>query len=292
MRGALLVLLVGACNREAPAPAKPRECERVPFADSSPVPEASGAAWMTIGGKLSLVVISDSGNDGAYAIVDPESGATTEQGKLPLAGKDDDLEGVAIHAGKLAALTSPGWVREWQRAGTGFELVAGPYPLGPIDLDEGTGNAPPAHDGMVCARERTNCGRNYEGLCLANHPAAGQCIGFAMSKADGHIYCLVDQAGKLAVDRTRKIQIIGKGGALADCAFSDDDTLLVGSNLFDLAHVYRIDGWRDPATAKVITVGMLGVGFPETIAARGDIIYRMSDTGGAPSLMAKYRCPR
>jgi len=292
VRGALLVLLVGACQRESPAPPVKKDCERVPFADSSPVPEASGAAWMTIDGKLSLVVISDSGNDGAYAVVDPESGTTTEQGKLPLAGKDDDLEGVAIHAGKLAALTSPGWVREWQRAGKGFELVAGPYPLGPIDLDEGTGNAPPAHDGMVCAQHRVNCGRNYEGLCLANHPAAGSCIGFAMSKADGHLYCLVEQDGKLAADKTRKIRIIGKGGALADCAFSDDDTLFVGSNLFDLARVYRVDGWRDPATAKVVEIGMLGVGFPETIAARGDIIYRMSDTGGAPSLMAKYRCPR
>jgi len=271
-------------------PPQSKQCEKLPFAESSPVPEASGAAWMMIDGKLSLVVISDSGNDGAYAIVDPDSGATTEQGKLPLGGKDDDLEGVAVRDGKLVAVTSPGWIRVWQREPKGFSLVAGPYPLGPIDLDEGTGNAPPEHDGMVCPQAKTNCGRNYEGLCLSPKPA-GLVIGFAAAKADGHLYAIVDHDGKLAVDRTKRIEIT-KPGAMADCAFSDDGMLVVGSNLFDLANVYRVDGWQDPATARVVSLGTLGAGFPETIAARGDIIYRMSDTGGAPSLMARYRCPR
>ena len=305
MRGALLGLVLAACQRSAPPAPKPadheapvaapvdaaaRSCERAAFAESSPVPEASGAAWLTIDGKLALVVIGDSGNDGAYAIVDPETGDTREQGKLPLAGKDDDLEGAAAQGGRLVAITSPGWIRVWERSANGFTLVDGPYALGPIDEDRGNGNSPPPGDGMVCAQARTNCGRNYEGLCLAPSPS-GACVGFAASKADGHLYCLTEKDHRLAVDRTKAI-VITKPGALADCAFSDDGTLLAGSNLFDTSHVYRVEGWHDPASARVVSLGTLGIGFPETIAARGDVIYRMSDTGGAPSLMVKYRCPR
>jgi len=77
---------------------------------------------------------------------------------------------------------------------------------------------------------------------------------------------------------------------MADCAFSDDGKLYAGSNLFDLGNVYRVDGWQDPSTAKVTRLAAIGVGFPETLAVRGDVFYRMSDTGGAPSLMKKYRC--
>ena len=65
---------------------------------------------------------------------------------------------------------------------------------------------------------------------------------------------------------------------------------VAGNNFFDRSEVYRIDGWQDPARAKVVEIGALGVGFPEVIAVRGDIVYRMSDTGGSPSLMSKFRC--
>jgi hypothetical protein len=56
--------------------------------------------------------------------------------------------------------------------------------------------------------------------------------------------------------------------------------------------VYRVAHWDDPAHATVESVGILAIGFAELIAARGDIVYRMSDTGDAPSMMAKFRCPR
>lgn len=84
---------------------------------------------------------------------------------------------------------------------------------------------------------------------------------------------------------------IDEPGRAADCAFSPEATLVVGDNLFGLAKVFRVDGWAEPAKAKVTEIGMFGPGFPETIAAKGDVIYRLSDTGGAPSLMAKFRCP-
>jgi outer membrane protein assembly factor BamB len=190
-------------------------------------------------------------------------------------------------------VTSAGWIRAWTRSPGGFDLVDGPYPLGPVDLSDkgGIGDKPPAGTGMVCSVRGTNCGRNYEGLCLADNHARGPCIGFAASKADGHLYCIVEDNGKLAVKYAPRIAIT-RPGAIGDCAFADDGTLWVGSNLFDMSQVYRVDGWEAPETAKVIKIASLGIGFPETLAVRGDVIYRMSDTGVTPSLMTKHRCKR
>ena len=247
---------------------------------------------MMIDDELALVVISDSGNRGKYAIVDPETGATREQGKLPLGTGGEDLEGAAVRGGKLVVVTSPGWIRTWERAGGTFRLVDGPYALGPTALQPTTdGNSPPGGTGMVCAVDLTNCGRNYEGLCLAPEPVQGTCVGFVASKADGYLYCVEDRAGRLVARHDRAIEIT-KPGALSDCAFAEDGTLYAGSNLFDLSTVYEVDGWADPASAKVRVLDQLGIGFPETLAVRGDVFYRMSDTGGGPSLMAKFRCAR
>jgi outer membrane protein assembly factor BamB len=236
-------------------------------------------------------VVGDSGNHGAYGIVDPDTGATTETGILPLSDEaSDDLEGAAARGDRLYAITSSGWIRVWQRRGKGFELVGKPYPLGPIDLPDGKHkNRALEGDGMVCNGRVINCGRNYEGLCLAPSPPSPSCIGFAAAKADGHLYCLTEDAGKLVVHHDRAIAIT-RPGALADCAFGDDGTLWAGSNLADFGEVYRVAHWDDPAAATVERVGVLAVGFPETIAARGDVVYRMSDMGGSPSLMARFRC--
>jgi len=309
MRALALIALVGACGTKAEPPpgagpqsgpgsaagsgdAPATACTQLPFAASSPVPEASGAAWLELDGKPALLVISDSGNHGAYAIVDAETGETREQGTLPLGGDGEDLEGVATRGGRVHVLTSPGWVRAYARTDAGFELVDGPYPLGPIDLagkGGGLGDTPPEGTGMVCAAKATNCGRNYEGLCLAPEGARGACVGFAASKADGHLYCLTEADGRLAVTFARRIAI-ARPGVLADCAFADDGRLFAGSNLFDAGNVYRVDGWQDPGTAKVVRVAPLAVGFTETLAVRGDVVYRMSDTGVAPSMMTRHRC--
>jgi hypothetical protein len=264
---------------EAPAEAKPG-CEQVPFAESTPVPEASGAAWLTIDGALALVVAADSGHDGAFGILDPETGETKRQGELPLGkGASDDIEGLAARGDKLYGLTSAGMMRVWTWNGTGFDLVQGPYPVGTGD--------------DVCAPTKNNCGRDYEGLALAPRAPAGAdaCVGFACARGDGSLYCLVEKDGKLQVDRARRIAVESRKMALSDCAFSDTGTLLTGNNLFGLASVHRVDGWSDPATAEVVPLETLGTGFPEVIAARGDAIFRMSDMGGdGPSLLAKFRC--
>lgn len=304
----LLALALGSCGKDKPkktedpafiqpgsAAITSDRCTQLPFADSTSVPEASGAAWLTIDGKLSLVVISDSGNDGAYAIVDPETGETRETGKLPLGSAGQDLEGVAARGAQLVAINSAGWIRVWDRddAAKGWTLVEDAYPIGPVTLsDKSEGNKPPAGDGMACSAKKTNCGRNYEGLCLVDAAhRKGPCVGFAAAKADGALFCLTEEGGKLVGHQDLRIAVT-RPGALADCAFGDDGSLWAGSNLFDLANVYEITGWEDPATARGSALAAIGIGFPETLAVRGDVFYRMSDTGGSPSLMAKFRCRR
>jgi hypothetical protein len=267
----------------------PGHCEQQPFADSTPLPEASGAAWLTIDGKLWMVVIADSGHDGAYALIDPETGKTGETGKLPLGSPGDDIEGLAVHGDTLYGLTSDGWMRAWKRtrvtdpsgAGSGpqqsakaFELADGPYAIGS------------EADGTTC-KVKARCAINYEGLALAATPQG--CAGFACSKGDGHVYCLALRDGRYAIDREQRIKVT-REGVIGDCAFDDADRLWVGNNVFGLGEVFRVDGWSEPATARVVATNALGAGNPEVIAARGNLLYRMSDMGGAPSLTAKFRC--
>ena len=303
----VVLVIAAACESKPevpattpPPPAKDaaaKDCIDLPFANATPVPEASGAAWLTAFGKSALFVISDSGNGGKYAIVDADAGTTLEEGTLALGDAGDDLEGIAVRNNIYYVISSPGWVRTYKRADKSFELVDAPYALGPIDLDDkggGIGDKPPKGTGMVCAAKRTNCGRNYEGLCLlpdgAPAPANARCIGFAASKADGHLYCVQEDRGKLVVHYQNAIRI-ARPGVVSDCAFADDGTLYVGSNLFDAGNVYRVDNWNAPEPT-VSVVAALGIGFPETLAVKGDVFYRMSDTGVAPSMMRKLRCPR
>lgn len=295
LAGAFLVTAASSAPGAPPAPsvtstADPSTCAREPFAESTPVPEASGAAWIDFGGKPALLVTSDSGDHGAYAIVDAGSGATLEEGNFPLGNTTDDLEGLSARDGKIYGVISPGWIYVWKRGAHGYDLVDGPYALGPVDLPpKKGGNHPPAGTGMVCDAGVTNCGRNYEGLCL--RPGGGSdangCTGYVAAKADGHLYCLTaDAHGRLAVTRDHAIAI-DRPAVLADCTYADDGSLWAADNMFGLADVFRVDVDRGSA-AKFAS---LGVGFPEVLAVRGDVFYRMSDTGGAPSLMAKFRCP-
>jgi hypothetical protein len=279
VRFLLLACAVAACGtrKQDDAPAR-GTCAPAAFAQSSPVPEASGAAWLTIDGALALVVVGDSGRRGAYAILDPDTGVTREQGTLPLGDAGDDLEGLASRGGRLYGLTSSGWLRVWERAGNGFTLVEGPAPIGGAD--------------MACGARATNCGHDYEGLCLVDPAHAdGPCAGFVAARADGALYCLEEREGRFVATPELRIPIT-RAGALADCTFDDDGTLWAGANLLAMAQVWRVDGWDAPATATVTRFAQLGAGFPEVIAVRGDAFYRMSDAGGAPSLLAKYRCTR
>src|SRR5262249_40606412 len=151
-------------------------------------------------------------------LIDPATGAVRADGKLPLGdGAGDDLEGIALGGGVLWGLTSAGWMRFWFGD---LSLDGGPYAIS----DEAT---------FTCAADGVNCGKNYEGLCL--HPSAGPAgiLGFAASKADGRLWCLVaDARGKMVIDPHCSIPVAPRD-ALADCAFSPDGKiLLAGGNAF------------------------------------------------------------
>jgi hypothetical protein len=289
------VLAAAACGKGAPArpaagddaarapadgAAAAAPCELLPFAASIDVPEASGAVLFADRGAARLLVIADSGNDGAYAIVDAETGELVEDGLLPLGeGASADLEGLAVRDGLFHAITSSGWMRTWRRTADGFALVDGPYPV-----------ADPERGELACEGAMINCGRNYEGLCLATgEVAADECVGLAAAKADGRLYCVVADRGRFAV--TTDAIDVSVAESLTGCDVAPDGTVWAGTNLFGRMLVYQVAGWRRPETARVVEVASLGPGFPEAIVAGpGGVIYRFSDTAGRPSLVAKFRC--
>lgn len=296
---ALLLALVAACQAEGrpltvrgePAPAPPRAaepppastCQPMPFAESLPIPEASGAVWLELDGKRALLVVADSGHHGKYLLIDAQTGAVRESGKLPLGGPGDDIEGLAVRGDKVWGLTSSGWLRAWVRRGQAFELVAGPTAIG-----SASGEQLPA---MSCDLERVNCGRNFEGLCLERTPrrdGGEACVGMAASKADGRLYCVVERGDGLEIDGTRQLELT-RGDRLGDCAI-EGDTLWVGSNMLELNKVRRVRGWRAPETAKIEDLGTLGAGSGEVITVHGTDVYRLSDLQGSPSLASKFRC--
>ncbi|MEZ4367673.1 MAG: hypothetical protein R2939_15560 [Kofleriaceae bacterium] len=297
---AVLTWVAAGCGGDAAPtpptpPTAPREdagCAVVAgFAETSPIAEASGATWLVLDGVATVAVVGDSGTGGAYELLDPTTGAVREAGRLPLGdGASDDLEGLTARttaAGlELIGVTSSGWLRHWRRRPGGFELVDGPYPLA-----RGAG---PGGEPLTCRGTQTNCGNNYEGVCLAPtvEPADG-CQGFAASKARGELLCLVADGARLRVDPSRRIAVAA-AEALTGCDVAPDGAALwAGTNLFGASRVYRIEGWRVPATARVRDLGTLGLGFPEALAvddAGG--LYRFSDTSGAPSVQAKYACAR
>lgn len=323
----------GVAALAAPARTAPWRCTSKPFASPLPVAEASGAVYLAAAGRAPVVlVVGDSGNRGQYVELDAVTGEVVAAGHLPLgSGASDDLEGLTALGDTIYALTSAGSVRRWQRhpARVGehrYTLTDGPYPLAPRSARGVSESA-----ALVCDSPRhSNCARNYEGLCL--HPRAtpgagvgtgagpgGSCVGFAVSKTDGALYCLaLDARGRLAIRRDRDGRAldtlpVAMGETLTGCHFgaaSAEATgggehgdaaggagadpaaaLWVGSNWFGVNRVFAITGWQRPATARIDTVGTLGSGFGEAIAVGpGPTIFRFSDHANARSLAAAYLC--
>jgi hypothetical protein len=256
-------------------------CERLEFAKTIPIAEASGAAHVpaTDATPAHVLVVGDSGTVGQFVELDPESGAVLHTGHLPLdKGASDDLEGLTRVGETLYTITSSGFVRHHRRAADGtYTLAQSAYPIGD----------PPA----TCAdSRRVNCGRNYEGLCLSETTTDAQCTGFAVSKTDGAMYCLELVDGKIrAVDAP--VIAVAKAEELTGCSFADAGFAWVGANMFGGNAVYRARDWSTPASAQIDKVGADGPGFSEAIAAGpSGVLYRFSDDGGAPSLAEKYVC--
>lgn len=264
----------------APAPTTPAEepaadvtaCTEIEYAVDIAVPEASGAAWFP--DRDALLVVSDSGNGGLYVEVDA-AGAIVRRGVLPLGAAGEDVEGLARDGARLWGLTSGGWMRAWERDGDRFRLA--------VDAFE-----PEA--GADCGPASVNCGRNYEGLCLAPSTLADGCDGYAASKTDGHLYCLRrDGADRFRLDASRAHRVTN-GGLLADCAIAGDGTVWTGDNGFGLNTVRQ---WQiDAGGATLVGSVMLGPGNAEVLAfGPAGALYRFSDLSGSPSLTRAFRCP-
>jgi hypothetical protein len=259
------------------------ECVRQErFAATIPLPEASGAVHVpeASDAPAHLLVISDSGNRGAYVELDPDTGEVLARGALPLDdGASDDLEGLALAGGVYYAITSSGWMRHYRREADGYRLEVEAYPLA------APGGDPP----LVCATgTRINCARNYEGLCLGG--GDGACAGFALSKTDGALHCLVRDGERLRIDPGPRLEV-ALGEVLSGCSFAPDGSLWVGANLFGARAVYRITNHADPGSARVEEIGSLGPGSPEALATGPDgALWRFSDTNSSPSLVERYNC--
>lgn len=282
---------------QAPASSPRPTCTRQEFAGALPLAEASGATYLPDPSTPVLLVVGDSGTRGAFLELDPETGAVLASGRLPLGrGASDDLEGITVIGDTIYGITSSGSMRHWRRhprrsGDARYELVAGPYPI----AEPGTGD-----EGLVCASARDiNCGRNYEGLCLRDAPdPAAACAGFAVSKADGKLYCLTLQPNGRVLAHAEDPIAVGPPETLTGCDFvpgaaagSAEDVVWVGSNFFAFNRVFTVAGWQTPASARVAQVGMLGNGFCEAMAlAPGGAVYRFSDTANARSLADRYHC--
>jgi hypothetical protein len=281
IRAVLLVVLAGCSASKSrgdgsasapppPADAAPNACERE-FWPRVPLAEASGAVAMTVDGREVVMVIGDSGRNGAYVLVDAGTGDVVEMGALPLGdGAGDDLEGLTRDGERVLAVTSAGYMRVWTRVTGGFQLVDGPYAIG---------------DGpMTCDPFQVNCGKNYEGLCTT---PKGPCDGWVASKADGHLYCLTREGDRFRVHHHRKVKIT-HDGALTGCDAAADGSVWLSTNAFDGA-IYRVTWAGEEATVTSVEAP-LGA-FPEAIAVEPDgSLLRFSDLSMGESPMEHLRC--
>jgi hypothetical protein len=269
----------------SPSPASTpslQACTAGRFAAQLALPEASGAVWVeaSFGLPAHLVVVSDSGNHGAFAVIDAASGAELASGRLPLEKKvSDDLEGLARAGGIYYALTSGGYVRHFRRTGAArFQLAVPAYPL----------------VGATCdSPRRGNCGHDFEGLCLADPLRADGCAGFAASRRSGELVCLrADAGGRLRPDLGQRI-LVSLPMTLSDCNIGAGGALYAVTNGFGGNSLMRVQGWREPAGARALPLGGHATGFIEAVAAvPGGGVVRLSDNGGPTSAMFLDSCPQ
>lgn len=254
------------------------------FASSWPVSEASAAAEVEIdpGGTRELAVVSDSDNDGEMLLI--SLSAPREPRHLKLALDDDvsdDVEGMAWRERALYTLTSSGAVQRFvpDKKG-GLTRDGAPYPIA----------APP----LSCPRlADVNCGKNYEGLCLRGASIAARCAGYAASKTDNALYCVVIEGNKLRIDTVKPpLKLALPARALSDCAFGTEGgpaarTLVVTTNIHGGSKSYVVD----ETTGAVTRIDVPGHVTNEAIAVdRSGALYQFQDDGHSPSAGARAIC--
>ena len=265
---------------DAQSPGAKLSCTAQPFASSVDLAEASGATLLADG---SIMVVGDSGTNGAYVRLDPRSGEVLSEGKLKLdSGASDDLEGLSRIGDVLYAITSSGWMRHFSIDGDRFDPVVMSYPIAPKDKRK-----------LVCKTAHdTNCAQNYEGLCLRPDVSEGEhCAGFAAAKTSGKLFCLrLDKAGRLQLDAQHAIDVAAPQ-SLSGCHFDKQGRVWFGTNLFAANNIGFVEDHQDLQKPTITHVGPVGLGFGEAIAiVESDQVFRFSDTAGSPSLLSKYIC--
>jgi hypothetical protein len=227
-----------------------------------------------------ILAIGDSGTRGAFVLLHASTGDLLGSGQLPLdRGVTDDHEGLAQSGDFYYTITSSGFIRQYRRLSADrFEQIGPAYLL---------------HRSLGCAAaQASNCGHDFEGLCLEPDPGEPDCHGYAASKMRGTLVCLrIAADGRLDADPNHTIQV-APPGALSGCAIAPEgDLLYTGNNLFGANAVFRVHGWRDPRRARLEALGPAGAGFAEAVAVGpGGLLYRLSDTASPRSGAAKYSC--
>ena len=249
------------------------------------VPEGSGAAEVELTpGVREMLVVSDSGNDGAAVAVKIPDGPVRSLTLSLDTGANDDIEGIAWRGGHLFTLTSSGAVRRFTPDGKGGLARDGSaYRIG----------EPP----YSCPNlEKVNCGKNYEGLCLrdeSNTDVKPRCIGYAASKKEGALYCVVMKDNQLSIDSVRKPLVLSvPNDSLSDCAFGawggpGQSTLVVTTNVHGGSTSYVVN----ETTGEVKAIDVPGTPSNEALAIdREGALYQVMDDNGDESLALRMTC--
>lgn len=268
--------------------AKPFVCaadSTFPFALN--VAEASGSAEVELtAGVREMLIASDSGHAGAALLVGIPGGQKRAITLALDAAASDDIEGVAWHAGHVYTLTSSGAFRRYSPDGAGGLTR---------DIDATAIGASP----YACSDLKAfNCGKNYEGLCLRSAAAVAsgshRCAGYAASKAEGALYCLViDAQGHLVASTTvPPISLALAADLLSDCAFGTaggpaENVLVVATNVGGGSLTYRVD----EATGARVKLTIATLPNEESVAIDKDgSLYVFDDNSSSLSAAAKSKC--
>ncbi len=203
------------------------------FPKTVDLPEASAAAEVElIPGTRELLIVSD-GHGRALAWTLPNGPGRRLKLELDDAGSKD-VEGITWHDGKLHTLTSSGAVRTFVPDGKG-----GLRREGPAYAIEG--------NNMSCKTlQDSQCGMNYEGLCLRPSPKPDACAGYAVAKERELLVCVRWVEGKIAVDPSRALRIAGvHRKSVSDCAFGakgpGEGALVITTNRKSGSVTYLVD---------------------------------------------------
>jgi hypothetical protein len=242
---------LGSCTDEVtpavPEPVASLSCVPSTFITKKlDLPEASGAVWVESALGTGWLVGADNGNDGEVVLLG-EGGAILAGFNLPLdEAAGDDLEGLAWSpSGRLVGLTSAGYLRQWDLDAGGPQLA---------QLAQAISSDPD----WACAPQESNCGPNWEGLCLDPAPEEGGCAGFAVSKKRGELVCVRASGSGFVLDPQVRIDVTGKD-QLSGCDYMLEapHALVVAGNDEAENGLWVIDDPRNPlkASAHALEIG-------------------------------------